>query len=248
MVGLLLSFNLLAAPAIEPAPGLAFLNGNLDFSLSGIVGEKLAAEAQATKRLARVVSAQDLADLLNVSQTRCLVDADDAECMVQINETLKVRYVLVSDLRALKDRMVLNLRVLDTETGKAGLRLNREYLTEKVLLNDVPKLAQAVVASLFKETVPLEDTFAIEINQRRNRRISYGAGGGLSLIGLGLMVAAAANQNQAQQTWDQNPNKDAAGLQALYDAESKHQSQYLLGLGTSVTGLALALGGWWRWR
>lgn len=247
MSPLLLSLALLS-PADQPPPGLAFLNGNPDLNLSGVIGEKLAAEAQGTQRLARVVSAQDLADLLNVSQTRCLVNADDAECMVQINETLKVRYVLVSDLRQLKDRMVLNLRVLDTETGKAGLRLNREYLTEKVLLDDVPALAKAVVGSLFKEAVPLKDTFAVELRQQRHRRLSLAGGGLLGALGLGFMVSAASAQNEAQQTWDQNPTKDRQSLEALFAAEASNQSRYLTGLGTSIVGLAVGLGGWWLWR
>jgi len=62
------------------------------------------------------------------------------------------------------------------------------------------------------------------------------------------MLRAAAAQNKAQQTWDQNPNKDRQSLQALFDAEASNQSQYMNGLGTGVIGVAVGLGGWWLWR
>lgn len=249
MNALLLSLSLLAAesPSVQ-GPGLAFLNGNPELALSGIVGEKLAASAQNLGRLSRVVSGQDMADLLNVSQTRCLVEAEDSDCMIQLSETLKVRYVLVSDLRRLEDRMVLNLRVLDTQSGKAGLRLNREYLSEAVLLADLPPLAKAAVGSLFGEAAVLTDTFKLELGRRRLRRISMGTGTLLSVAGVAMMVMAAAAQSAAQQNWDQEANKSRSSLQALLDAESANQSQYLMGLGTGTVGIALGIGGWWLWR
>jgi hypothetical protein len=232
----------------EAAPSLALLDGNPDWALCAVVGSKLAASAQSSKRLSRVVSGQDLRDLLNVSQTRCLLDTDNADCLVDLTNTLKVRYVLVTNLRQLKDRIILSLRVLDTSDGTARLRINREYLSEAVLLDDVPALAGAVVGSLFGETTVLKDTLAIELRRRRIRRISLGSGTILTVGGLGLMVASAAAQSTAQQTFDQNPNKDSDSLQALFDAESTNQSAYLLGVTSGVIGLSVAVGGWWLWR
>ena len=88
------------APGPAVAPGLALLDGNPGWALCAIVGDKLAASAQGSKRLSSVVSGQDVRDLLNVSQTRCLLDDDD-DCLVDLKTTLKVRYVLVTNLRQL---------------------------------------------------------------------------------------------------------------------------------------------------
>jgi hypothetical protein len=236
------------SPAAEAAPGLALLDGNPDWALCAIVEGKLAAAAQNSKRLSSVVRGQDVRDLLNVSQTRCLLDANNAECLIDLTTTLKVDYVLVTDLRQLEDRILLSLRVLDTSKGKARLRITREYLSEGVLLDDIPALANAVVGSLFGETTVLKDTLTIELGHQRLRRISLGGGALLTVGGLGLMVASAAAQSSAQQTFDQNPNKDSTSLQALFDAESTNQSRYLLGVTSGVVGLGVAIGGWWLWR
>lgn len=135
---------LLAAPetAAEP-PKLAAT----DLACEGLapdactlVEDLILAAFAADERFASVISGKDLRNLLDMEQQKAVSGCDEAACLAQLGNALKVGHLLSASLGKVGGQFSLSLRIMDTKTAKVVVR-------KQVMVADEGKLPAAVEAA-----------------------------------------------------------------------------------------------------
>lgn len=155
----LLLASLLALAASEPDPArprtrLAVMSvghGDVAEELAVGITETIATTIHDTE-VFETVSPKQIASLLAYEKRKDVLGAcEDERCFTQVAQIVRAQHVVGGVLSKVGDKLVLNLMLIDAQTGQAEKRVSRESLVPAELLQDAKSAAITLVQPLLAE-------------------------------------------------------------------------------------------------
>ncbi|MBK8012037.1 MAG: hypothetical protein IPK13_11870 [Deltaproteobacteria bacterium] len=161
--------------------------------LVGVLTEVLTAEVQDADVFDEVIAGRDVAALVGFERQRQLVGCSEESCMSEIAGALGVDRILVSQVAKVGSSFVLNLKMLEVRTGRAGKRIYETMKAdEDVLIRTIRASVQKLLLVRLDAEVPsgTSQSWSIDITKDVPPTSGPSGPGTLSLVGFGVGLAA----------------------------------------------------------
>ena len=114
-----------------------------------LVEDLLLASFSEDQRFSAVISGKDIRNLLDLEQQKAVSGCDEAACLAQLGNALKVGHLLISSLGMVGGQYSLSLRIMDTNAAKVVVRKQVMVASESGLPGAVKSASAEVLKTFF---------------------------------------------------------------------------------------------------